>query len=53
MDNLRKNEQVTIVPADKERSVVVMDKDEYKEKVSVLLNDTNTYLKITESNIKR
>ncbi|XP_068697117.1 uncharacterized protein [Montipora foliosa] len=25
-----------------------MDKDEYQEKVSVLLNDTNTYLKITD-----
>ena len=47
-NNLRKDEQVTIVPADKGRSVVVMDKDEYKEKVSVLLNDTNTYLKITD-----
>lgn len=48
MNNLRKDEQVTIVPADKGRSVVVMDMDEYKEKVSVLLNDTNTYLKITD-----
>ena len=37
-----------IVPADKGRSVVVVDKDEYQEKVSVLLNDTNTYLKITD-----
>ncbi|XP_068685010.1 uncharacterized protein [Montipora foliosa] len=42
------HEEVTIVPADKGRSVVVMDKDEYQEKVSVLLNDTNTYLKITD-----
>lgn len=48
LNNLRKDEQVTIVPADKGRSVVVMDMDEYKEKVSVLLNDTNTYLKITD-----
>jgi len=47
-DNLRKDEQVTIVPADKGRSVVVMDKYEYKGKVSLLLNDTNTYLKITD-----
>ena len=38
----------TIVPADKGRFVVVMDKDEYQEKVSVLLNDTNTYLQITD-----
>ena len=48
LNNLRKDEQVTIVPADKGRSVVVIDMDEYKEKVSVLLNDTNTYLKITD-----
>ena len=48
LDDLTKNEEVTIVPADKGRSVVVMDKDEYQEKVSVLLNDTNTYLKITD-----
>ena len=48
LDVLRKDEEVTIVSADKGRSVVVMDKDEYKEKVSVLLNDTNTYLKITD-----
>ena len=47
LDNLRKGEQVTIAPADKGRSVVVMDNDEYKDKVSVLLNDTKTYLKIT------
>ena len=48
MDDLTKNEEVTTVPADKGRSVVVMDKDEHQEKVSVLLNDTNTYLKITD-----
>ena len=48
LDNLSKDEPVTIVPTDKGRSVVVMDKDEYKGKVSLLLNDTNTYLKITD-----
>lgn len=36
-----------ILPADKGRSTVVMDSDEYKEKVAVLLNDTKTYLKLT------
>ena len=48
LDDLTKNEEVTIAPADKEGSVVVMDKDEYQEKVFVLLNDANTYLKITD-----
>lgn len=47
MNDLRKDEEVTVVSADKGRAVVVMDKDEYQEKVSVLLNDKNTYLKIT------
>jgi len=47
LNDLRKDEEVTVVSADKGRSVVVMDKDEYQEKVSVLLNDKNTYLKIT------
>ena len=48
MNNLRKDEELTIVPANKGRSVVVMHKDEYQEKVSVLSNNTNTYLKITD-----
>ena len=41
LNNLRKDEEVTNVPADKGRPVVVMDKDEYQEKASVLLNDTD------------
>ena len=28
-----------------------MDSDEYKEKVSVLLNDNNTYLKLTDKRL--
>ena len=28
-----------------------MDSDEYKEKVSVLLNDTNTYWKLTDKRL--
>ena len=48
LHDLRRAEDVTIVPADKGKSIVVMDKEEYQDKVSVLLNDTNTYLKITD-----
>ena len=29
----------------------MMDSDEYKEKVAVLLNDTNTYLKLTDKRL--
>ena len=37
LKNLRKDETITILPADKGKSVVVMDSKEYKEKVSTLL----------------
>ena len=50
--NLRKDESVKDLPADKGRSIVVMDSDhEYKEKVAVLLNGTKTYLKLTEKRL--
>ena len=31
--------------------IVVMDSDEYKEKVAVLLNDSKTYLKLTDKRL--
>ena len=51
LQNLRKDETVKILPADKGRSIVVMDGDEYKEKVVVLLNDSKTYLKLTDKRL--
>lgn len=45
LQNLRKDETVKTLPG---RSMVVMDNDEYKEKVAVLLNNTKTYLKLTD-----
>ena len=51
LQNLRKDETVKILPADKGRSIVVMDSDEYKEKVAVLLNDSKTYLKLTDKRL--
>ena len=51
LQNLRRDETVKILPADKGRSIVVMDSDEYKEKVYVLLNDTNTYWKLTDKRL--
>ena len=35
-----------ILPADKGRATVVMDKTEYEEKVSTTLNDAHTYEKL-------
>ena len=43
LKNLRKDEIITVLPADKGKSVVVMDSKEYKEKDSTLLLDTKTY----------
>ena len=49
--NLRKEESVKVLLADKGRSIVVMDSDKYKEKVAVLLNDTKTFLKLTQTRL--
>ena len=35
-----------ILPADKGRATVVMDKTEYEEKVNTMLNDVHTYEKL-------
>lgn len=51
LDNLRKDETVKILPADKGRSIVVMDSDECKENIALLLNDTTTYLKLTDKRL--
>ena len=51
LKNLRKDETITILPADKGKSVVVMDNQEYKEKVSTLLLDTKTYSQLTDKRL--
>jgi len=51
LKNLRKDDTITILPADKGKSVVVMDSDEYKQKVSTLLDDTKTYLQFTNKRL--
>ena len=45
---LQQDPSITVVPADKGKAVVVMDMAQYREKVSTLLNDENTYTKITD-----
>ena len=46
--DLAKDKSVTILPADKGRAVVVMNTNDYTEKVNNLLNDDKTYQKITD-----
>ncbi len=43
--SLRADKDIMILPADKGRAVVVMDKKEYKEKANKLLSDEKTYKK--------
>ena len=53
LQNLRKDETIKIIPVNKGRSIVVMDSDEYKEKVSVLLTGiTITLSEINGQEIK-
>ena len=42
---------ITILPADKGKSVVVMDSKEYKQKVSTLLVHTKTYSQLTDKRL--
>ena len=36
-----------ILPADKGKAAVIMDKEDYDNKVNTMLSDTNTYKKLT------
>ena len=44
--SLKQEDSITILPADKGRAKLVMDKTEYKEKVNIVLNDAHTYEKL-------
>ena len=46
LESLQANKDIMILPADKGRAVVVLDKSEYLEKAHTLLSDTNTYKKL-------
>ena len=43
LDELKKDQDIRILPADKGRIVVVLDAAEYKQKCENLLKDTATY----------
>jgi len=46
LSELRKNNSITIIPADKGRATVVMVKSEYDGKVTAMLQDEKTYEKL-------
>jgi hypothetical protein len=46
LDSLKKDKTITILPADKGRATVIMDKSTYSEKMDALLADTDTYEKL-------
>jgi len=48
LEDLAKDKSVTILPANKGRAVVVMNTNDYTEKVNNLLNNDKTYQKITD-----
>ena len=44
--SLKQEDSITILPADKGRATVAMDKTEYEKKVNNMLNDAHTYEKL-------
>ena len=44
---LAKDDSIVILPADKGRTSVILNKQDYHNKVKALLDDTNTYEKLT------
>ena len=50
-----KNEDITILPADKGRTTVIMDTDKYEKQMKEMLEDTNPYevLKIDPTDEKK
>jgi len=43
---LRRDESIQVLPADKGRATVIMDKEEYETKVKEMLDDEKTYVKL-------
>ena len=46
LTDLKRNSDIMILPADKGRATVVLDKVEYDEKVRQMLSDEKTYEKL-------
>ena len=47
LKNLQADDEIVIVPADKGRAAVVMDRLDYDSKINTLLSDQLTYQKLT------
>ena len=43
---LRSNTDIIVLPSDKGRATVIMDRDDYNSKISEMLSDTTTYKKL-------
>ena len=48
MKKLKENDSILVLPADKGNATVVMNKLDYKEQISSMLQDTKTYLPVTD-----
>ncbi|XP_068674499.1 uncharacterized protein [Montipora foliosa] len=48
MKKLKGNDSILVLPADKGNATVVMNKLDYKEQISSMLQDTKTYLPVTD-----
>jgi len=46
--NLKKDKNIVVLPADKGKAIVVMNRRDYQEKLHELLDDRKTYQKITD-----
>ena len=44
--DLQKQQSIMILPADKGKATVIIDKEEYNSKLTSMLSDTNTYTKL-------
>ena len=53
MKQLKQDPNIVIVPADKGNATVVMNTDEYKEKISTHLGDSNTYQELQNNPLKK
>jgi len=53
LDKLRKETSIRIIPADKGRATVIMDKDDYETRVEEMLDDEKTYGKLNKDPTQR
>ena len=53
IDRLKKDDSIMVLPADKDRVIVVMKKEDYLERCNNLLKDEKTYLKLKRDPISK